>query len=123
MPLNPLTDVQAKLIKTGLVLAMLVLCFIAGYMYKAHQCEIADAQRETKQTTAQTTTDAGVKASDNQGVERLQAKLAATIAQAKALQKQIEDERNARQNVASAVDCRVSDGLRDEINRNLTTNR
>lgn len=93
--------------------------FAAGYMTKAHYAAIEVAEAEARQKTIVETVEKVVTVTDGRRVQVLTAKLKASEARLSALQKMIAEESNEK---PAPVECRISDGLRQSINDELSAN-
>lgn len=92
---------------------------LAGYAYKAHLVAIEQAKEETKQEVVTQTVERVVTVTDDAAVRRLRGALASEQARHASLLASITRERDEKDPVAVA-ECRISDGLRDQINADLT---
>jgi hypothetical protein len=104
-----------------LALACIVLCalsFGVGYLYRDHVDEVKQAGTTATVKTADAVASATVATADAGIATHLQSKLASANARAASLQTQIEAARNAN---PPAADCRLPDGLRNELSADLTT--
>ena len=97
--------------------------YIAGYAHKTHNVAVEEAAREAQQTTTQQITTATVQATDTAETDKLKSQLYAAQQRALSLQQMIRNAAHAQkqqpQVAATTVSCRIDDGLRNEINRDL----
>jgi hypothetical protein len=91
--------------------------FAAGYLTKAHYAAVALAEEKAKVKTVVETVEKVVTVTDGRRVQVLAAKLKASEAKLSALQKMIAEEANEK---PAPVECRISDGLRQSINDELS---
>lgn len=99
------------------ILALAVASFAAGWLTKAHYVAVDEAKVEAKQEVITTTVEKVVTVTDDKKVKALQKALSASEARLAELSGRIAEEANER---PAAVSCRVSDGLRDALNGDLT---
>lgn len=97
-------------------LAACAISFGSGYLYRAHVDSVKQAAINATVRTAETVASAAVATADTKTDATLQRKLNAANARAASLQQQIEAARNAN---PAPADCRLPDGLRDAVNRDL----
>jgi hypothetical protein len=97
-------------------IAACAISFGTGYLYRAHVDGVKQAAVTATIKTADKVAVAAVAAADTSTDKRLQTKLNAANARAASLQQQIEAARNAN---PPAPDCRLPDGLRDALSRDL----
>ncbi len=102
----------------GLFALSLIAAATAGYLTKAHYAAIELAEAEARKKTIVETVTKVVTVTDTRAVAVLQAKLKKSEARARALADMIKEESDAN---PADDKCRVSDGLRDELNRQLST--
>jgi hypothetical protein len=95
-------------------------CFAAGYLYHAHRAEIAAAKIEAKQEATQAPVTAASEAIDQSAIARRDTAIETTKQRTVYVTRLIEKEAHAN---PAPVDCRLPDGLRDEINRDLAPDR
>jgi hypothetical protein len=97
-------------------LAACAISFGAGYLYRAHVDSVKTATQTAVVKTADKLASAVVATADTKTDATLQRKLSAANARAASLQQQIEAARNAN---PAPADCRLPDGLRDALSRDL----
>lgn len=91
--------------------------FGSGYLTKAHYAALEVAEERAKIKTVVQTVEKVVTVTDNRRVQVLTARLKASEERAKALAAMIKDEADEK---PAAVECRVSDGLRNALNAELS---
>lgn len=97
-----------------------VIAFGTGHLYKAHRVRVENAAVEAATTTAQATVEASVTTADTVQMRNLNARIRESNATISALLREIAIAKEAARNEApAAADCRLPDGLRDELNRAL----
>ena len=109
-------SLQQRLVSLAVFVLWSLGCAAGGWTYKWHTDSVRDAAVAATQTTAQTTVDAGAKASDAVTVDTLKSQLTVAQSTTAGLLKYIKDLQNAN---PASVDCRVPDGLRASINADL----
>lgn len=117
--MNPVTvifDLQRLLWSILAFLIWSLLTFGAGYLYKGHRDSVADAAVGTKQVAVTTTVKAAATTIDTTAVDRLKGQLANANARAATLQQIIKGQSDA---TPAAPTCRLTDGLREQINADL----
>jgi hypothetical protein len=110
------TAVERYALLAVAALAALVISFGMGYLYRAHVDSVKQATQTAIVKTADTVASAVVATADTKTDATLQRKLTAANARAASLQQQIEAARNAN---PAPADCRLPDGLRDALSRDL----
>ena len=104
-------------------LVSLALAFGSGYLYKAHRARVENAAIEAMTQTAKDTAESATNATDTVVLKHMHAQIRESNARISALLRQIEAAKRSAQSEAhpAPVDCRLPDGLRDELNRALDT--
>lgn len=117
--MNPITatfDAQRILVGILALIIWSLLCAGTGYLYKGHRVAIAEAERNATQQAATTTATAATTAVDTQALSKMQNALAAAKTKAATLEQLLKAQSHA---TPAPVDCRLNDGLRDQINADL----
>ncbi|MES2319996.1 MAG: hypothetical protein V4631_21150 [Pseudomonadota bacterium] len=117
-PFSVAFDLQRVLYSILAFLVWSLLMFCSGYAYKWHVDSLADAKVDVKQVTVAATTAAAAATIDDQALGRLKTQLGAATARAATLQQILKDQSNA---TPPAANCRLVDGLRDQINVDIST--
>lgn len=99
-----------------IALGALFISFGCGYLYRAHVDSVKQATQTAIVKTADAVASSTVATADTKTDATLQRKLTAANARAASLQQQIEAARNAN---PAPADCRLPDGLRDALSRDL----
>jgi len=107
----------------GAYVISLVLAAGTGYLYKAHRVRVENAALEAVAQTAQEAVEKTTNATDTVVLKHMHAQIRESNARIAALLRQIEAAKRSAQSEAhpAPADCRLPDGLRDELNRALDT--
>lgn len=111
----PLSDTARKAL---LILVWSLSCLGFGYAWRYHRDSIKDTRREAVQETATAGVAAHGATVDSAALTTLGADLRRTEAQNKYLQQKLNEARDAN---PAADGCRLPDGVRSELNRQLGT--
>lgn len=108
------------LIGAAIFLAWGAGCFTAGYLYHAHKTQVVEAKTEAKQEAIQAPVVAASDAIDQSAIGRRDSAIESTKTRTVYVTKLIKEASNEN---PAPVDCRLPDRLRDEINRDLSTDQ